>query len=439
MVLRLFVYNTAASGIVAQLNSGDNVYVAKDVVIGSTDTTTLASDFGAHRIDIYGKIVSDNSGIWFSGGSTSANTVNIYAGAEIFSYNGATVAMNSANSVVNNAGSLTGYFGVGLGSTLAGSENILTNSGTIESDTYGVYRYSSAVDTIKVVNIGLISGNAFSYYAQFLGGVDDITNTGRMVGDIQLDGGDDFYIGTGGRLAGTVFGGAGSDTIRTGIDNDRLDGGVDADTLAGGAGNDTYVIDNAGDKVIEATSAGNDLVESSITWTMTANVERATLTGASNINITGNSLSNTITGNTGNNTLAAGAGNDTVNGGGGNDKIFGSVGNDTLTGGTGNDIFVFNTTLNAATNIDTIKDFSAAPDTIWLENAFFTTLGVAGALPSGAFRIGSAALDSDDRIIYNRDTGALIYDANGSASGGEIQFAKLATGLAITSADFLII
>jgi serralysin len=36
-------------------------------------------------------------------------------------------------------------------------------------------------------------------------------------------------------------------------------------------------------------------------------------------------------------------------------------------------------------------------------------------------------------------TGALIYDSNGSASGGAAQFAKLGTGLALTSADFFVI
>ncbi len=53
--------------------------------------------------------------------------------------------------------------------------------------------------------------------------------------------------------------------------------------------------------VTEASDAGTDLVNSSITYTLGSNVENLTLTGSANINGTGNSLANTLTGNSGNN------------------------------------------------------------------------------------------------------------------------------------------
>ena len=77
----------------------------------------------------------------------------------------------------------------------------------------------------------------------------------------------------------------------------RLDGGAGADAMAGGAGNDTYVVDNAGDVVTEAASGGTDTVESSITFTIGAEVENLTLTGAAAINATGNALANVLRGN----------------------------------------------------------------------------------------------------------------------------------------------
>ena len=49
------------------------------------------------------------------------------------------------------------------------------------------------------------------------------------------------------------------------------------------------------------------------------------------------------------------------------------------------------------------------------------------------------AQDALDRIIYETDTGKLIYDSNGDAAGGAVHFATLTAGLALTNADFLII
>jgi len=81
--------------------------------------------------------------------------------------------------------------------------------------------------------------------------------------------------------------------------------------MTGGTGDDTYVIDNAGDIVTELSGQGIDLVQSDITYTLTANVEKLTLTGATAINSTGNTLNNTLTGNSAANILNGGAGNDT--------------------------------------------------------------------------------------------------------------------------------
>lgn len=143
--------------------------------------------------------------------------------------------------------------------------------------------------------------------------------------------------GTGNSLDNVLTGNSAANTLTGGGGNDTLNGGAGADTMVGGTGNDTYVVDNSSDIVTEAASEGTDLVQSSISYVLTSNVENLTLTGSAVLNGTGNSLDNIITGNTGANTLNGGAGNDTLNGGDGNDLLIGGAGADALNGGNGLD------------------------------------------------------------------------------------------------------
>ncbi len=276
----------------------------------------------------------------------------------------------------------------------------------------------------------------------------DILINGRSVGAagaLFIEG--DGYMENGLRYGGfdgndTMIGGAGNDTIYGGAGNDSIVGSAGMDSMIGGLGNDIYVVDNVGDKTIELVGQGADIVQSSITWTLAVNVENLTLTGTNAINGTGNALNNRLTGNGAANILNGGAGTDVLQGGAGNDNLGGGLGNDVLTGGLGTDRFVFNTALGAA-NIDRITDFAHGVDKIVLDDDIFTALSV-GALSTAMFRKGAGvttAGDADDRLILNTSTGALYYDANGSAAGAAVQIATVqgAGMAAMTAGDFLVV
>jgi len=228
--------------------------------------------------------------------------------------------------------------------------------------------------------------------------------------------------GTGNVLANTIIGTSGKNT---------LDGGAGADALFGGAGDDTYIVDNSDDVVTEGAGAGTDTVKASVSFALSADVEKLLLTGSGNINGTGNTLANTVTGNSGANKLSGGSGADTINGG---------LGKDILTGGAGIDKFVFSATLGSA-NVDHITDFVAVDDTMQLDNAIFTALTTPGTLASAAFygNDSGKAHDATDRIIYETDTGKLFYDKDGNGSAAAVQFAVLDTKPGLTNADFFIV
>ncbi len=139
-------------------------------------------------------------------------------------------------------------------------------------------------------------------------------------------------------IAATAATGNALANVLTGNDQDNvLDGKAGADSMIGSRGNDRYVVDNAGDQVIEAAGEGYDTIVSSLQATvLSANVEALELTGSATQGV-GNALDNYIVGTAGDNLLQGLEGNDTLSGGQGSDRLEGGTGDDRLDGGEGND------------------------------------------------------------------------------------------------------
>lgn len=153
------------------------------------------------------------------------------------------------------------------------------------------------------------------------------------------------------RMAG--YGNDLNNTIIGGRANNLLDGGLGADTLIGGAGDDFYIVDQGGDVVNELANEGIDTIESSVTYTLSANVEHLVLTGTGAADAIGNALNNDVRGNAASNILDGGAGDDSLQGNGGADTyLFGR--------GSGRDIVFDSSTTGEIETIQFAADVQTA-------------------------------------------------------------------------------
>ena len=135
----------------------------------------------------------------------------------------------------------------------AGSDNLTGGTG---NDTYVVDVVGDFVVEGAAAGTDTIQTILTIYHLASLANVENLTFTGS--GN---------FSGTGNAAANALTGGTGNDT---------LNGGGGIDNLTGGAGDDTYVVDVAGDVVVESAGAGTDTIQTTLaTYSLSAlaNVE----------------------------------------------------------------------------------------------------------------------------------------------------------------------
>ncbi|RWQ61660.1 Ig-like domain-containing protein [Mesorhizobium sp.] len=203
-------------------------------------------------------------------------------------------------------------------------------------------------------------------------------------------------LGGGDRISGTPF-------------NDSLDGGAGHDQLFGGAGADDII-----------GGAGTDWLKG----------------GAGDDEISGSEGADGVRGDTGDDVLDGGAGSDDMRGGAGDDILNGGAGRDQLAGEEGRDVFMFDA-LGPA-NYDRIEDFNALDDVFWLDSSAFVGLS-AGSLSAAVLVVGKHAIDDNDHIIYDKETGDLLFDVDGAGGAATVKFAALDPSTFLTVDDFFVL
>jgi Ca2+-binding RTX toxin-like protein len=293
----------------------------------------------------------------------------------------------------------------------------------------------------------------------------DVINGGA--GEDLMDGGSGDDQLSGGEGADSFIGGEGNDILAS-ESNFGSGGGNDPDieTLDGGLGDDRYIIDNAGDVLIDA--GGIDLVHAlNMDWTLGAGFENLViLNDVSENGFTGigNELDNRLTaswagsrleGRDGDDTLVGADGQGAANellGGAGNDSLVSGGLGDRLDGGTGNDIltgagddpngeyFVFSAAPGAA-NADVIFNFEFF-SRIVLDAAAMPELGASGTFDADDARFAAnssgSAQDASDRVVYNTSNGQLWFDADGTGSTAAQLIATLQGASALEATDIVV-
>jgi serralysin len=336
------------------------------------------------------------------------------------------------------------------------------------NDTY------SAEAAERPANIDLAAGTAF---ARFNLVSDVFTNIENVRGSQS----DDRIFGDSGN--NRIDGLEGNDAIDGDSGNDTISGGAGVNELFGNAGIDTLVVvGNISSKTpvspdtirvigtldgvaFDHIASGfeqvldNDNLTSVASFmgeTDTIGVQQphiaespvlAAINGfAAGLTLNGTNSANTLNGSSGHDDIAGLGGNDTLNGNDGDDEIFGGEGADTinggpgvdkLTGGANNDTFVFSTAL--AGGVDLIPDYNVAQDTIHIKSNLVGNLP-AGSLGARRFKnTAQGAIDANDRIIYNKANGQLIFDSNGSRALGGVLIARLPANLAMVASEIVIV
>jgi Ca2+-binding RTX toxin-like protein len=366
-------------------------------------------------------------------GDTYANIENV-----IGSQHGDTITGNDAANYLWGLGGNDALIGGGGQDTLEGGAG--NDSYYVDASDVIVEAAGGGIDTVYTngsINLAAMANIENIVFTgagpvNITGTADDNTLNGGAGGD-GIDGGAGNDVLNGGDGNDSLYGGAGNDVLLGGNgfdyltgdigndtldggDNDFLDGGAGFDSLVGGAGNDTL---NGG--------ADNDVLDG----------------GAGFDNLIGGDGFDAVWGGDGNDTLIGGNGNDTLDGGVGDDRIWGGLGKDVLTGGAGKDIFVFDYKPSKS-HADRITDFNYRQDTIYIENSYFKKFGSGsitkpGKLKSQFFKVGTKATDANDYIVYNKKTGVLYWDKDGSGGAKAVEIAYLKKGATLTVSDFLII
>lgn len=188
----------------------------------------------------FGSVIATAGGaVGFGSAAHVALSNHGYIGSPAFGIDDESLA---SDGTINNFHVIEGGGPLGVGIYLKTSHSSITLINNSSKATI-----TASVDAIKVDagcftlhNSGRIIGDIVDNGPT--GVRDVIINHGKILGSVDLGGGNDLFNGTGGK-SGAIFGGDGNDRIIGGKGNDQILGGTGNNKLTGGPGADQFFFD----------------------------------------------------------------------------------------------------------------------------------------------------------------------------------------------------
>ncbi len=403
-----------------ELSGKDDLNIAEGVELVSTGHDAILAYSGQHRITVAGTIVGFDDCINLLGAEGAqyveiASTGMLTSGVGSAIVDADCVILDGQSSVLINNGTMTAQGSAVQVIVVDGGTTTITNFGTMTAESYGIWNRFGA-GTLVFTNTRTVESLLQSYLGGH--GVDYLTNSGTMIGDVDLGGGDDVYVGTGGTVVGEILGGSGDDRFVIGLSNEVIDGGAGIDTL-----------DLSG------------VVKKTIVSLADPSLNRGEgIRGDTNLgieNIVGSDRPDSLTGNSEANWLSGGKSSGILFGGDGNDTLLGGRGTDTLTGGAGADVFQFKTLTEGS---DVLPDFEMGVDMLIFDAAAYGFEAASGAIDPAAFAVGTTNLaqDATDRFIFDTTTATLWFDRDGTGKAASVLLADFADTTVFVASDILL-
>jgi hypothetical protein len=254
--------NRMGMGIQVDLGTTDDATVEATIMVVSEDDNAINGLGSGHQVSVFGSVAGDINGIHLGDNPALDKNEHVEVGGDGLVYGiDHGIDMVGSGSSLMNAGIIRGGAIAVIINKPGAGETHINNFGKIIGVATAI-NLNGGTDEYIIHNTGVIKatqdgGAALDSTTVGATGI-NLTNDGRMVGDVDLGQGEDIYDGAKGNVSGRINGFDGKDQLTGGKLADMIAGGLGSDTMKGGGGADHFIFTDKNDSA--PTPVGRDLI-----------------------------------------------------------------------------------------------------------------------------------------------------------------------------------